>query len=104
MANVGDKYIIEIAERIACDESHEGDLYRIKGFNTLIFDDYGLGKLEKAVDATSKGLDLPEASDEIPVPEFMTEMKKEVDKLWDSWTVLKGKLCQAERRIERLEK
>ena len=53
---------------------------------------------------TTKGLDMPEATDQIPVPDFMDEMKKEVDKLWDSWQLLRGKLCQVERRIEELEK
>ena len=48
---------------------------------------------------TGKGLDIPEAADEIPVPKFMDEMKKEVDKLWDSWTILRGKLCQVEKKV-----
>lgn len=53
MANVGDKFIIEIEE-----EFHGNDipnvpiydcnrLYKIKGFNSLVFDENGLGKLEK---------------------------------------------------------
>lgn len=65
---------------------------------------YEIGYADREHEATTKGLDLPEASDEIPTPYFMDEMKKEFDKLWDSWVELKGKLCQAERRIERLEK
>lgn len=37
--NVGDKFIIEIAEEL------RDNLYRIKGFNSLVFDDNGLKKL-----------------------------------------------------------
>lgn len=40
MASVGDKYIIEIGEKM-------GDLYRVKGFSSLVFDEYGLSKLER---------------------------------------------------------
>lgn len=50
MAKVGDKFIIEIEEvfkatgtYMACGEN----LYRVKGFNSLVFDDNGLNKLEK---------------------------------------------------------
>lgn len=42
---VGDKFEIEIAQVI---ESVGGNtLYRIKGFNALIFDDHGLNKLRE---------------------------------------------------------
>lgn len=44
MANIGDKYIIEIAEAV---EKRDGTLYRIKGFNSLVFDEAGLKKIEK---------------------------------------------------------
>lgn len=49
MYKVGDKFVIEI-ERVSppVDRNREKDaLYRVKGFNTLVFDDYGLDKLEK---------------------------------------------------------
>ena len=45
--NIGDKFVIEI-ENIAL--SHGEPLYRIKGFNTLVFDDNGLDRLEKVYD------------------------------------------------------
>ena len=38
----GDKFIIEI-----WNEVKPQGLYTIKGFNTLVFDDYGLGRLEQ---------------------------------------------------------
>lgn len=41
---VGDKFIIEIDSHMT---NKNGDLYGIKGFNSLIFDEYGLGKLER---------------------------------------------------------
>lgn len=37
----GDKFIIEIKSKLA------NGLYRIKGFNTLVFDDHGLDRLEQ---------------------------------------------------------
>lgn len=42
--NVGDKYIIEIAEVIHTDD---GDLGRIKGFQSLVMTEVGLKRLEK---------------------------------------------------------
>ena len=47
--NIGDKFVIEI-ENIAL--SHGEPLYRIKGFNTLVFDDNGLDRLEKTNNPT----------------------------------------------------
>lgn len=44
MAQKGDKYIIEIGEVI---ETEKRKLYRVKGLRTLVFDEYGLDKLEK---------------------------------------------------------
>lgn len=41
---VGEKYIIEISDVV------DGNLAKIKGFNTLIFDENGLNKLEKIGD------------------------------------------------------
>ena len=53
--NVGDKFIIEIAEGIKGygndpnmpDPLNMPVLYRIKGFNALVFDEFGLNKLQK---------------------------------------------------------
>lgn len=50
MANIGDKYIIEIDDKVLVDSATEDNprnLYTVKGFNTLVFDDFGLNKLEK---------------------------------------------------------
>lgn len=41
---VGDKFIIEIESCLKCKD---GDLYKIKGFNALVFDNSGLKRLEK---------------------------------------------------------
>lgn len=55
MPKVGDKYIIEIGEEYITETEDANDeqcnapvnLYRIKGFNSLVFDDDALNKLEK---------------------------------------------------------
>lgn len=47
MAKKGDKYIMEIAD---CYDTVNGKIYRIKGFNTLMFDQYGLDKLKSPKD------------------------------------------------------
>lgn len=45
--NVGDKFMIEI-DKVVKGFSNDADkLYRIKGFNSLVFDEYGLDKLLK---------------------------------------------------------
>ena len=51
MAKLGDKYMVEIGEVI---ETEDGNLYRIKGFNSLVFDQNGLNKLEKAQEPTGE--------------------------------------------------
>lgn len=51
MPKVGDKYIVEIEEVIQKREKESfGFLYRVKGFNSLVFDNVGIGKLEKLDD------------------------------------------------------
>ena len=48
--NKGDKFIIELDEQV-------GDLWKIKGFNALVFDDFGLdrlGQLVQGVDQYSR--------------------------------------------------
>ena len=53
MAEVGDKFLIEIADvryRATGDGDTVAPIYYIKGFNTLVFDEYGLSKLEKPQD------------------------------------------------------
>lgn len=54
--NVGDKFIVEI-DSIYNDELKE--LYKVKGFNSLVFDDNGLDKLEK-YDEVNERLELIE--------------------------------------------
>lgn len=57
MYKKGDKFVIEIDDIVTgCDSKV---LYRIKGFNSLVFDDYGLeqiGKLVDGVDSFSRSL------------------------------------------------
>ena len=51
MPKVGDKYIVEIEEVIQKREKESfGFLYRVKGFNSLVFDNVGIDKLEKLDD------------------------------------------------------
>lgn len=45
--NKGDKFEIEIAEVLT--DGGGNRLYKIKGFNALIFDDYGLDQLKKII-------------------------------------------------------
>ena len=45
----GDKFIIEIEEVYKSDLTSP-DLYRVKGFNSLVFDNHGLNKLQKVED------------------------------------------------------
>lgn len=44
MAKQGMQFIIEVEEIFYSDEGSK-PLYRIKGFDSLVFDDYGLSKL-----------------------------------------------------------
>lgn len=70
MAKAGDKFIIEIGEVFKTTGTYmaygceEESLYRVKGFNSLVFDDNGLNKLEKYepthVAGPADGHDLPE--------------------------------------------
>lgn len=66
MAKVGDKFIIEIGEVFKgawTDNVYVENLYRVKGFNSLVFDDNGLNRLEKYepthVAGPADGHDLP---------------------------------------------
>lgn len=45
MANIGDKFVIEIEDVLTSSVDPAMHRYRIKGFASLVFDDYGLGKL-----------------------------------------------------------
>ena len=44
---IGDKFVIEIGNVIVTDNVTNEKLYQIKGFNTLVFNEYGLAKLEQ---------------------------------------------------------
>lgn len=68
--NVGDKFVIEIGEVFNNGLTFESDntpceLYRIKGFNSLVFDKNGLNKLKKlekaevSVDWSKVAVDTP---------------------------------------------
>lgn len=46
MYKKGDRFVIQI-DKVVTDGDRHVCLYKIKGFNTLVFDDYGLGKLEQ---------------------------------------------------------
>ena len=48
MAKKGDKYIIEISDVFY--DTYMKTYYKIKGFNTLVFDEYGLEKLTKIIE------------------------------------------------------
>ena len=57
MHKKGEKFVIEIDDIMTGDNGEI--LYKIKGFNSLVFDDYGLdqiGKLVNGVDSFSKSL------------------------------------------------
>ena len=51
----GDKFVIEIDSVMT---SKKGTLYGIKGFKSLVFDEYGLSQLEKAYSDKSDMLDM----------------------------------------------
>lgn len=44
---IGDKFVIEIGNIIVTDNVTNEKLYQIKGFNTLVFNEYELAKLEQ---------------------------------------------------------
>lgn len=47
MTKVGDKFVLEV-ESVFCDQSDRNTkLYKMKGFNSLVFDENGIEKLEK---------------------------------------------------------
>lgn len=48
MYKKGDKFVIEI-DKVLVDEEGDVILYAIKGFNALVFDQYGLDKLSQMV-------------------------------------------------------
>ena len=86
--NVGDKFVIEIDEVFRNDEDdiiHEEELYRIKGFRSLVFDDNGLDKLQKY-----NGSTISEDTLEMELMKALNDGRNEVweltKKLWYSGT------------------
>ncbi len=74
----GDKFVIEIDEQV-------GNLYKIKGFNTLVFDDFGLdrlGQLVQGVDQYSRCLGQREAW-ELVCKLFDMEQKGHIEMAFD---------------------
>lgn len=53
MYKKGDKFVIEIGDVLE-NENGEAVLYRIEGFKSLVFDKFGLDKLEMLVDGVNK--------------------------------------------------
>ena len=47
MADVGDKFTIEI-DKVFTESNNGNKLYRIKGFNSLVFDEIGISKLTES--------------------------------------------------------
>lgn len=101
MAKVGDKFIIEIGEvftakgtymAYGCEENeYEENLYRIKGFNSLVFDDDGLSKLEKYEPPEEEKSSPVNVGDEIEDENgarwFVTAIQKRNDSVFDVFGV-----------------
>lgn len=69
--NVGDKFVMEVGEVFVNGLSFENDskpceLYRIKGFNSLVFDESGLDKLKK-LEKSEVGVDWSKVAVDTPV-------------------------------------
>ena len=101
MAKVGDKFIIEIGEvftakgtymAYGCEENeYEESLYRVKGFNSLVFDDNGLNKLEKYEPPEEEKSSPVNVGDEIEDENgarwFVTAIQKRNDSVFDVFGV-----------------
>ena len=90
MANVGDKYIIEIDRLIK--QPNGSVLFGVKGFNALVFDQYGLDKLEKTGKPFDKELNA--YCDRHSC--FDCPMKEHFPKCGEGWSV-----CSSEGEINR---
>ena len=55
MFKIGDKFIIVVDSVMT---NHKGVLYGIKGFKSLVFDNYGLEQLEKANKPCSESVEV----------------------------------------------
>lgn len=64
---VGDKFEIEIEKILENATSKGNALYRMKGFASLVFDDYGLGLLKKLETPEEKSVDWERVSIDTPI-------------------------------------
>ena len=101
MAKVGDKFIVEISEVLTskgtymaygCEENeYEESLYRVKGFNSLVFDDNGLNRLEKYEPPEEEKSSPVNVGDEIEDENgarwFVTAIQKRNDSVFDVFGV-----------------
>ena len=94
MAKVGDKFIIEIGEVFKgawTDNVYVENLYRVKGFNSLVFDDNGLNKLEKYEPPEEEKSSPVNVGDEIEDENgarwFVTAIQKRNDSVFDVFGV-----------------
>lgn len=85
---IGDKFVMEIDEVIDGDFYNDDDvLYRIKGFNALVFDNYGLGKLKNVT------------SGYVCTKEEIEKLKIEAHKsgMMEAWIIIKSIIFDPER-------
>lgn len=101
MAEVGDKFIIEIDEVFKAkgtykayggeENEYEENLYRVKGFNSLVFDDNGLNRLEKYEPPEEEKSSPVNVGDEIEDENgarwFVTAIQKRNDSVFDVFGV-----------------
>lgn len=95
---VGDKFIVEIEETADCN-CEPWRLYKIKGFNSLVFDDFGLDKLKKQDDEIFELKDLVNVREE-NIMNLNQKLKKKSEDL-AYWKILNA---VKESQIEDLKK
>lgn len=102
--NTGDKFVIEIGEVI--ERHSEPPLYKIAGFNALVFDEFGLNRLGKLTNGVDDGyMANLKQKDSFDDRKYwiatQTRFKLEYFPLLGTHVFLTQK--EAERQIERLE-
>lgn len=95
---VGDKFIVEIGECYdRClpfgDDNTPNELYRIKGFNSLVFDDNGLDKLQKYEEEVIAAKFYEKGREEAQIP--YSEAYNQG--LQDAWELAKGVVLKVSR-------
>ena len=73
MSKAGDKYVITIAD--VFKDEHGNTLYRMEGFNSLVFDEIGIAKLEPYDD-----LACPKDAHIKKLYEIIERMQKQLDR------------------------